>query len=200
MDSLFKKHNVIFAHCFSATGMAGNTWATGKTIYQRIDDVLNNKFELSCSTIKENDTVKYMKDYNIINFCGPVGIILRKIKVTYANPDDGGTRVITYRKRDYILDAETTPNSENIEKAIVNRLPKRYNEFCTDDYEFYGLFLCFDNEKYLMDNIISETMFYNNTKKHGLKYFNLNRGFLSVSEYNNNCFEFIRRHQVSEIY
>jgi hypothetical protein len=136
MDSIFQKHNVIIAHCLTNNGGAGNTFSTGKDIYQRIDDVLSAQVELSCSTIKVTDTIRG----GVNNFFGPVGIILKQTRVTYANADDGGTNVHLFGKRDYLTDPINQPTVINIENAILNRLANKYNELCIDQYTVFGFF------------------------------------------------------------
>lgn len=182
MDSIFQKHSVVIAHCLTNNGGAGNTFSTGKNIYQRIDDVIAHQLELSCSTIKTNDTLLGQN-----NFFGPVGIILRATNVTYANPGDGGTNVDRFGTRDYFLEASNEPTAANIENAILNRTLTGYNELCINHYSVFGLFLCFDDTQYLRANIQNELVFHQNTSKHNLPYFNLSNGTLYSSSFNPNA-------------
>lgn len=48
----------------------------------------------------------------------------------------------------------------------------------------FGIFLCFDDPDYLIQNINSEKDFYNKTSHLNLPYFNLSKGVLFRSEYN----------------
>lgn len=61
MDNVFKNQDVIFAHCLTQNGGAGNPFSNGKDLYQRISDTINNRPEISCSTIKAGDTLKYLE-------------------------------------------------------------------------------------------------------------------------------------------
>lgn len=187
MDSVFKNQDVIFAHCLTQNGGAGNSFSNGKDLYQRIYDTINNKPEISCSTIKTGDTLKYLE---ITNFFGPVGLILNNVKITFASPTDCGTRILENGKRDYELTSETAPTEANILKAIFNRSEKCYNELCSDSYNVFGFFLCFDDISYLYQNIISETEFYKKTQQFNLPYFNLSKGVLYKAKYEttSNCF------------
>lgn len=199
MDSIFKKENVIFAHCLTQNGGAGNIFSNGKDLYQRISDTITNKPEISCSTIKPGDTLKHLE---ITNFFGPVGLILNNVKITFASPTDCGTRVLENGKRDYDLTNETAPTETNILKSIVNRPEKCYNELCSDNYNVFGFFLCFDDTLYLYQNIISENEFYEKTKQFNLPYFNLSKGVLYKSKYDaaRNCFVGNGQFSNSEIY
>jgi len=187
MDSILKNQDVIFAHCLTQNGGAGNPFSNGKDLYQRISDTINNKPEISCSTIKSGDTLKYLK---ITNFFGPVGLILNNVKITFASPTDCGTSVLESGKRDYELTGETTPTEANILNAILNRPEKCYNELCSNSYNVFGFFLCFDDTQYLYQNIISETEFYEKTRQFNLPYFNLSKGVLFKAKYEptQNCF------------
>jgi len=178
MDEIFSKHNVIIAHCLTANGGAGNPFSTGKNIYERIDNVIAGQLELSCSTISEKDTLRYLHQ---TNFFGPVGIILKATNVTYVNSHDGGTIVLQSGTRDYTTDSSNKPTAANIEKAILNRPANSYNEICIKQYIVFGLFLCFDDKQHLIANIGSEVLFHQHTSKYKLPYFNLSNGVLYSS-------------------
>jgi hypothetical protein len=180
MDSIFKIQDVIFAHCLTQNGGAGNPFSIGKDLYQRMEDVISNKPEISCSTIKIDDTIIYLRRKNLF---GPVGIILKNINVTFASPTDCGTGVDENGKRIYNLTDDTKPNKENILKAIVERPTDSYNELCADNYDFFGIFLCFDDTAYLYQNIKSEEEFFEKTKQFNLPYFNLSKGVLYKSKF-----------------
>lgn len=187
MDNIFLKQNVVLAHCLTQNGGAGNIFSAGKNLFQRIFDVVRNKPEISCSTIKKGDTLEYTKR---TNFFGPVGLILNKTNLTFVSPSDSGTGVLKNGNRDYILTEETKPTENNIENAIINRPINSYNELCADNYNVFGVFLCFDDILYLTQNIKSEQNFFVKTKILNLPYYNLSKGLLYNSHFDNTkkCF------------
>ena len=199
MDNVFKSNDVFLAHCLTQNGGAGNAFSKDRNLYQRLSDTINNKPEISCSTIKQGDTLEYLK---ITNFFGPVGLILTNTNITFASSVDSGTSVLINGKRNYILTHDTYPTEVNIKNAIVNRPNKWYNELCSDSYNIFGLFICFDDLNFLKQNILSESNFYQNTQHFNLPYFNLSKGNLYRSNYDNLNGWFVVEKQIpiSEIY
>ncbi len=196
MDSIFKNQDVIFAHCLTQNGGAGNPLSIGKDLYQRMEYVINNKPEISCSTIKEGDTIIYQQRTNLF---GPVGIILKNINVTFASPTDCGTSVDKNGKRIYDLTNDIIPNEKNILRAIIERPTNRYNELCADNYDFFGIFLCFDDTAYLYQNIKSEEEFFDKTKQFNLPYFNLSKGILYKSKFDTERKFFVGNGKLSNV-
>lgn len=175
MDNVLKTHEVFLAHCITREGGAGNEFSTGKTVYERIKYVIEEKPEISCSTISKGD--KCSK-----NYFGPVGIILKNVQISFASPIDAGTRVVALNKRDFERSPENLPTTENIKNAIKNR--SNYNEFCVEKYDIFGVFLCFDEMDFLMYTIESERKFYESTADLFEKYFILNYGTLHTADFN----------------
>ena len=183
-NSIFKKCDVIFAHCLRNLGGAGNVYSTEKNIYQRINDVFNKDLELSCSTIKSGDIfIQGPLETTHLNYFGPVGIVLCNANITYANPGDGGTMVPLYGKRDYVIDEHNEPNALNIENSILNRNARSYNEFCADTYDIFGIFLSLDDDITLLETIGSHAEFEKNTKHLNANYFLLYKGQLHPAEF-----------------
>lgn len=181
MDSIFKKHGVILAHCLTKFGGAGNEYSIDKNIFERIILAVNEQLELSVSTIKSGDT------YTQNNFFGPVGLILKNSVITYADSSDEGTMVKRgeFGKRDFILTPTTEPTAVNIEKAITNRSKVSYNELCAKSYTVFGLFICLDDSFQLSYNIGTEKTLYEHLKPLKLRYFILHEGRLHPAEYSN---------------
>jgi hypothetical protein len=81
------------------------------------------------------------------------------------------------------LTSENCPTETNIVNAIINRPEKCYNELCSDRYNVFGFFLCFDDIPFLEQNIITENIFYQKTQHFNLPYFNLSKGVLYKATY-----------------
>jgi hypothetical protein len=65
----------------------------------------------------------------------------------------------------------------------LNRSSNGYNEICVNQYTPHGLFLCFDDAQYLYNNIDNELLFYKNTNKYNLPFYNLSHGKLINSNF-----------------
>jgi len=197
VDPIFKRNNVILIHCVTREGGAGNKYSTGKSIYERINNVINKNFELSTSTIKHGDCI-YQGDRN--NLFGPVGIILKNSRITFASQNDAGTWVIEKGKR--LKETDNIPSEVDIEQAITMRNDNSYNELCAIDYKPIGFILCKDDNPYLIQNITSEVDFFNNTKDYNLPFYFLYQGSLKKVVFDNttNNFTFLSNISFDDIY
>lgn len=177
MNDILIETNSLLVHSINTLGGAGNNFNNEKNIYDRIDDSINRNFEISASSIKEGDGISTDKR----NLFGPLSIILSDGEITYANEIDGGTFVLELGKRE--KDSDHIPDRINIIKVINERNPKIYNEFCVINYKVIGFILCVDDMRFLIENIISEEMLYDKTKKYNLPYFFLSNGHLTLCEF-----------------
>lgn len=190
MNDIFIATNSILVHSFTELGGAGNSFSTGLSIYERIDNAITKNFEISASSIKEGDGMFAEKR----NLFGSLSIILTDGKITYANETDGGTFVLEQGKRE--KDSDTIPDRIDIINAINNRNPYLYNEICIKNYKVIGFIICMDDSHFLTKNIISEECLHKKTKKHNLPYFFLYNGKLKVCEFDNKTKQFNFKYNV----
>lgn len=185
MNDILIETKSILVHCFTANGGAGNAFSTGKNIYERISNSINEDYEISASSIKEGDGIGNGKN----NLFGPVAIILSDGEITYANEIDAGTYVTEIGKRE--KDSDARPNRNDIVTAIDNRNPNTYNELCIRNYKVIGFIICMDDQRFLLQNIISEEMLYENIQSYNLPYFFLSDGLLRVCKFEEKTKRFI---------
>lgn len=167
------KHSAFLVHCITKNGGAGNPFTQGKGIYERFGICINDKPEISCSSIIKDDTII---NHGRTNFFGPCGLIIKPGIITYASYMDSGTSVETYGTRSNEFGQTTIATDIEIDNAINKRHINGYNELTVKDYTIIGLFISLDDSPFLYSNIVSESAFYNNTKHFGLDYYFIQKG------------------------
>jgi hypothetical protein len=136
LHALLVQRSAFLGHCAGFAKGVGDVVTNSYGHLERLQKAATEDFELSCSTIRPGD------GFDNGNYTGKVGLVLcprQPDSITYACFKDGGTGIdptIPGRRKHVRISLALN----DIERAIDDRTPGRYNELCVLDYEVRGVF------------------------------------------------------------
>jgi hypothetical protein len=138
IDTLIQQ-NAALVHCSSETTLVGGLNTLTLSPLEKIQRAILGDSVIACSTIKSGDTMLCQHTGQILNYTGPLGIIISpkiNCSITHANPTDSGSTPVSRE--------ETRTNNQvctvsDFENAIINRV--NYNEIFVHTYKVIGIFI-----------------------------------------------------------
>lgn len=133
------QHNAALVHCSSETTLVGGLTTIKLSPLEKIQKAILSDFVIACSTIKSGDTMVCQHTGQILNYTGPLGIIISpklNSSITHANPTDSGS---TPDLREQTRINNLVCLVSDFENSIVNRV--NYNEIFVHTYKVVGIFI-----------------------------------------------------------
>lgn len=132
-------NNAVLVHCSSETALVGSAGTISLSPLEKLQKAIVGNPVISCSTIQEGDQMVCPDTNRILNFTGPIGIIVSpKISssITQANHKDSGSTPLF---RDATRNKRQVCEISDLQNSIIHRC--NYNEIFTHTYETIGVFI-----------------------------------------------------------